>query len=338
MSAHTPDEVAAAHLVLDATAAPSMHNAQPWRFRYAPSTGTFSLFADTARAMPHADPTTRGLHIGCGAALFNLRVAAAHLGLRPVIRLLPDPAVPELLATVRLGVPADVVGGTADPADTADDLALLYPAIHERRTSRDPFSDRRVPEEVRQALGAAAHREGATLAVPTGPHLQTVLNLINSAEGYDHMDPAREAETERWARSTTDEAAVDGVPQYAFGPLKRGGSAPARDFAGRARVAGRPRADFEDRPQLALLSTARDEPADWLRAGQALERVLLVATLHGLSTSFATQALEWPELRWVLRDPLSGTGQAQMVVRLGYGPPGPGTPRRPVAHVLVVED
>ncbi|WP_406154384.1 Acg family FMN-binding oxidoreductase [Streptomyces sp. NBC_01023] len=328
MSAHTPDEVDAARLVHDATAAPSMHNAQPWRFQYARSNAIFSLFADLTRAMPHSDPTTRGLHIGCGAALFNLRVAASHVGLRPVTRLFPDPAVPELLATVRLD----------EPDDRTDGLALLYPAIHERRTSRAPFTDRRIPEEVRQALGEAAHQEGATLALPAGPHLQTVLDLINDAEGYDHMDAAREAETEQWTRNTDDEAAVDGVPRYAFGPLKRGGSAPARDFAGPTPAGGRPRANFEDRPQLALLSTARDEPADWLHAGQALQRVLLVATLHGLSSSFATQALEWPDLRWVLRDPLSGTGQVQMVVRLGYGPPGPETPRRPVADVLTVED
>ncbi|WP_406112780.1 Acg family FMN-binding oxidoreductase [Streptomyces sp. NBC_01014] len=328
VSAHTPDEVVAAHLVLDATAAPSMHNAQPWRFQYTRSNGTFSLFADLTRAMPHSDPTARGLHIGCGAALFNLRVAASHIGLRPVTRLLPDPAVPELLATVRLD----------EPADRTDGLALLYPAVHDRHSSRAPFADRRIPDEVRQALSEAAHQESATLALPTGSHLQTVLDLINDAEGYDHMDAAREAETEQWARSATDEAAVDGVPEYAFGPLKRGGSAPARDFAGRVPVDGRTRTVFEDRPQLALLSTAQDEPADWLRAGQALERVLLIATLHGLSSSFATQALEWPDLRWVLRDPLSGTGQVQMVVRLGYGPTGPQTPRRPVAHVLTVED
>ncbi|WSV08936.1 nitroreductase family protein [Streptomyces sp. NBC_01020] len=305
-----------------------MHNAQPWRFQYARSNAIFSLFADLTRAMPHSDPTTRGLHIGCGAALFNLRVAASHMDLRPVSRLLPDPAVPELLATVRLD----------EAADRTDGLALLYPAIHDRHTSRAPFTDRRVPEEVRQALGEAARQEGATLALPTGPHLQTVLDLINDAEGYDHMDAAREAETEQWARSGTDEAAVDGMPEYALGPLKRGGSAPARDFAGHAPMDGRTRADFEHRPQLALLSTTQDEPADWMRAGQALQRVLLVATLHGLSSSFATQALEWPDLRWVLRDPLSGTGQVQMVVRLGYGPPGPETPRRPVADVLTVED
>jgi hypothetical protein len=54
-----------------------------------------------------------------------------------------------------------------------------------------------------------------------------------------------------------------------------------------------------------------------------MERVLLLATLKGLSSSFVTQALEWPDLRRPLHDPVTGTGYVQMVLRLGYGPPGP---------------
>jgi len=85
-----------------------------------------------------------------------------------------------------------------------------------------------------------------------------------------------------------------------------------RDFAGPRTVAGREAADFEHTPQLAVLSTSRDHPEDWLRAGQAMERVLLLATLEGLSGSFVTHPLEWPDLRWPLRDPVSGTGYTQM--------------------------
>lgn len=107
-----------------------------------------------------------------------------------------------------------------------------------------------------------------------------------------------------------------------------------RDFAGTRPVTGRGATEFERSPQLALLSTVEDRPEDWLRAGQAMERVLLVATLEGLSSSFATQALEWTDLRWPMRDPVAGSGRVQMVLRLGYGPEGPRTPRRPVPDVL----
>lgn len=164
-----------------------------------------------------------------------------------------------------------------------------------------------------------------------------MLELIRDAEGYDRGDPAREAEQHHWTRDTQAEAPVDGVPDYALGPCDASGRATTRDFAGTAVLAGRARVPFESRPQLALLSTAGDRPVDWLRDGQALERVLLTATFHDVSTSFATQPLEWPYLRWILRDPVFGTGHAQMIIRMGYGPAGPCTPRRPWEQVLTIE-
>jgi hypothetical protein len=86
-----------------------------------------------------------------------------------------------------------------------------------------------------------------------------------------------------------------------------------------------------------LLGTTGDRPEDWLKAGQAMERVLLEATLDGLATSLTSHALEWPELRWAVRDPQSVVGFVHIVLRLGYGPSGPETPRRPVHEVLDIE-
>ncbi|MDF3292704.1 Acg family FMN-binding oxidoreductase [Streptomyces silvisoli] len=319
-----------AELVRDATAAPSMHNAQPWRFRYSRGSGDFRLYADFDRAMPHSDPDARALHLGCGAALFNLRVAAANAGCHPDVTLLPDLGDTALLATVRLIAPRG--------DDVA--LALLHPAIHERHTSRYPFTETEIPAGLRTALTDAARQEGATLSFPSSWHLRLVEELAEDARARDLTDRDRQAELERWTRMGIAEAdtATDGVPDYAFGPRQRGGRAPMRDFSG-----GRPTADlgstpFENDPHLALLSTDGDRPRDWLRAGQAMERVLLLATLEGLATSFSTEALEWPDLRWPLRDPVSGTGCVHTMLRLGYGPKGPTVPRRPVRDILTIED
>ncbi|MFJ9736660.1 Acg family FMN-binding oxidoreductase [Streptomyces sp. NPDC101166] len=321
------DEKTISTLVAAATTAPSMHNAQPWRFRYLAGERVLLLRGDPERAMTRSDPGDRALHIGCGAALFNLRVAAADAHLIPGTTLLPDPRDPRLLAAVHL---ADA------PEDTRDEeLAPLYPAIRERHTSRHPFADRDIPDEVRTALREAAVSEGATLVFPGPWHSETVLGLVRDAESRDALDPDAEEDLVRWTRLGTDaDAAVDGVPEYAFGPRKWDGKAPVRDFSAHRRVADRGATTFEHTPHLALLSTPGDAPADWLRAGQALERVLLTATRADLATSLTSHALETPDLRLLTRDPLSGAGQVQMVLRLGYGPRGPATPRRPVRDVL----
>lgn len=314
-------------LVAEAVAAPSMHNAQPWRFRYLAGERTVLLLADTGRAMPRSDPEDRALTIGCGAALLNLRAAAAHAGLTPVVRLLPDPGEPLLLASVRLA--------GAPPSAADGDLARLRPAIPERHTSRHPFEERDVPEDVRAALRRAAALEGAELMFPGPWHVETVLDLVHDAESRDALHPDGMEDLHRWTRLGPEaERATDGVPEYAFGPRLRDGKAPLRDFAGRRPVAHRAGAAFEKHPHLALLSTPGDDRAAWLSAGQALERVLLEATLAGLATSLTSHALESRDLRLLARDPVGGRGHVQMVLRLGYGPRGAATPRRPVQEVL----
>ena len=313
-------------LVADAVRAPSMHNAQPWRFTFDTAAETVRLHADTDRSMPRTDPDLRALHLGCGAALFNLRVSAAHTGRQAEVRLLPDDADPSLLATVRLH-------GTERP-DPA--LTALYPAIRRRHTSRHPFSEREIPRIILTGLAEAARDEGAILTFPGSWHTDLLLNLVHDAEGRDTLDPGAFGEVTRWTRIGDAGRASDGIPASAFGPRKRDGKAPVRDFAGRRGVPGRGSAVFEWRPHLALLGTWRDEAADWLRGGQALERVLLLATADGLATSLTSHPLEWHDLRRLARDPLSAVGLVQMVLRVGYGPGGRATPRRPVEDVLQI--
>ncbi len=349
------DDLTVTALVTDAIAAPSMHNAQPWRFSCSPGCRTLRLWADPERALPQADPDDRALHIGCGAALFNLRVSAAHAGLPVRTTLLPDPERPALLAAVELAAEGEADGGT-------ERLRRLHPAVHERHTSRYPFEETGLSAAQLTALRHAAEQEGATLSFPVGWHLQLVLELADEGElrdrtavrddaagggagagtdppaggaGDDREPAPARPDLAQWTRiGAAAETADDGVPAYAFGPRRRGGRAPVRDFAAGTEVPGRETAAFESHPHLALLSTERDRPEDWLRAGQAMQRTLLAATLDGLSSSFVTQSLEWPELRWPLREPVSGHGLVQMVLRFGYGPRGTATPRRPVEEVL----
>ncbi|MFI2368080.1 Acg family FMN-binding oxidoreductase [Streptomyces sp. NPDC018833] len=314
-----------ASLIGDAVAAPSLHNAQPWRFRYFKESRTFHVLADRGRAVPHVDPQGRALHISCGAALLNLRASAARAGWDAKAMLLPAPADADLLATVQLLFPLQADEG----------LARLYPAINSRHTSRFPFEETDIPPAVQSALQEAAASEGARLQFLSSAHLDTVLELVEEGESLDLWDSGVQEDLARWTRTDAQaEATGEGIPQYAFGPRKRSGRAALRDFAGHGTVADRDTADFETSPNLALLSTAEDRPTEWVRAGQALERVLLLATLEGLSSSFATQPVERSELRWALRDPVHGVGAVQMVLRLGYGPPGHATPRRPVWEVL----
>ncbi|MFB6888310.1 Acg family FMN-binding oxidoreductase [Kitasatospora sp. NPDC056327] len=330
-------------------AAPSLHNSQPWRFRPTADGCGIEVHADPGRAVPLADANGAALHIAAGAALFNLRVAAAHLGRGAAVRLLPDPADPQLLAVLDLTPPATKASTTGTPTagtPTAGpagpfgrDLRDLHPAIAERHSSRQPFTNRDVPEAVAAELIAAAREEGVALAVLEEAGVRRVLAVTAEAEDRIAHDPARQAETRSWLRPDTAGApgAVDGLPYAVLGPQDHDARVPMREFAGRPPHhdgPAQPSQRFEALPQLCTLVTPGDGPADWLRTGQALERVWLLVTLHGLRLTVWHQAVEWGDLRWRLRDPADGPGHVQLVLRVGYGPPGAATPRRPLTDVL----
>jgi nitroreductase len=94
---------------------------------------------------------------------------------------------------------------------------------------------------------------------------------------------------------------------------------------------------FEPEPTLILLYTSGDTPTDWLRAGAAMQRVLLTATQHGLAATPLSQLLEVPKLRMLLADHINRQ-VIQTVLRIGYPiTPARSTPRRPLGDIVVAE-
>ncbi|MFJ6836767.1 Acg family FMN-binding oxidoreductase [Streptomyces sp. NPDC091209] len=318
MSSTYPDSSTVETLISAAIAAPSMHNTQPWRFRLAAESLTVEIHAAPEQGLPQEDPRGRALHIAAGAALFNLRVAVTHLGWKPVSRLLPDPHDPGLLASVRI---------TQRASPRAVHGVELYDAIWRRHSSRFPFTDRAVPAGILHDLVEAAQIEGAELAVAAPGEAGRLLRVTAEGEHRNHADPYRSAESRRW--TGRDEADGTGIPSAALGPQDAFEQLPMRDFSAQRSMERLPARPFERTPTLVSLATGHDRRSDWLRAGQSLQHVLLVATVHGLRSSLLHQALEWPDLREELRSPIAPFDHVQMLVRLGYGPDGPATPRRP---------
>lgn len=318
-----PDDIVPVmhELVHAASLAPSSHNTQPWLFRLRED--GIDLLADRTRALPVNDPNDRELTISCGCALFNLRVAAAAAGLRADVVLLPDAAEPDLLARVALAT-------TAAPGAEA----ALHAAVGKRRTFRKRFSSTPVDVDVIRWLVEAAQREGATLIMLHAPEARaSAAQLVAEGDALQWADPRWRRELAAWMhpRRRGDGLLVPGL----VAPMVQ---AVVRSFDMGDGVAATDRELADESPLLAVLVTVADTPRDWLMAGQALQRLLLVGVAHGLQASYLNQPVQVEALRPRLQNLTGQTGHPQVLLRLGSAAAAPrATPRRPVADVLIDE-
>ncbi|WP_307796206.1 nitroreductase family protein [Amycolatopsis sp. 195334CR] len=296
--------------------APSTHNTQPWLFRCSPA--GIDLHADLSRALTATDPDRRELLLSCGAALFNLRAAITALGAHPATVLLPRREEPTLLASVR---PLAVHSPDGR-------ITRLAKAIPRRHTNRMPFTTTPVPGHVLAALRRAAEVEHAWMPVLDQNQRDRLHRLVEKAHQVQVSNTAFLAEWQQWTHRPR--GSRDGVPLSAAGTVSNSDWT-LRDFGS---TGTRPPAGHGE-PLVVVIGSFGDLPADRLRTGQAMQRVLLTATAAGLDASFISQPVEVPSVRRELQKLLGGGLWPQMVLRIGYGSPTAWTPRRPLADVLL---
>jgi hypothetical protein len=316
-------ELALRRAAVQATLAPSVHNTQPWRFVL--TEDALDLYADADRQLRVLDPTGRQMLVSCGCAVLNARASLAASGYRGTAELFPAPEDRMLVARLR---------GRVNPSPDPDPLAALDAVAELRRTNRRRFADDPVPDAVVDSLIAAAEAEQAKLVpIRREEDRIAVAVLQQRADREQNGDPAYRAELRAW--TTDDPDRDDGVPAMA---VPRGGVAqddvPIRDFDTRG-TGGLPTETHSSANQcMVLIGTAADDAMSWVRAGQALERVLLEITRHGFVANTLTQAVEVPVTREGLRSQLRLNMYPHVLLRIGRAPATPAPRRRRMVDML----
>jgi hypothetical protein len=310
MSEPMTSEQVARYLVAEAVWAPSVHNTQPWRFVAADR--QISLYADVDRGLPVADPDGREMMISCGAALFNVRLALRVLGYVPEVRVLPDPGEPTLVARV----------GWGQCVPVSDFERRLASQVHLRRTHRGAFDPDPLPQGTLAALRDGAAREGAALRIMADDGRRAVLAAaVQTAEQELRLDGERVRELARWTPAPGS-ACSDGVPatSYPARAERTDPYFPGRDFA-RGHDWGLPPLSSAQWHRAAgvagVLSTAADRRVDWVNAGQALQRILLIAGTCGAAIAIHSQPVELPRLRELISGQLTDGAYPQLLLRIG---------------------
>jgi nitroreductase len=305
------------YLVGVAARAPSLHNTQPWRFKVGDH--AVELFADASRRL-REDLSGREMLISCGAALFGLRLAVRSLGYLAEVELFPEPAAPLLLARVR--------PGRAEPMTPLE--LRMFRAVPHRHTHRGPFEPGPLPAGLLPRLRHDAAAEGAMLTVvKAGPGYRKLAAILDGWSEGQYLDPVSRAEILRWTHGA-DAQARDGVPANAFPatPRRERGQLPQRDFDVGRRMGLLPSCG-PPAPVTAVLATPGDRPQDWLRAGQALQRLLLRAASQWVFADLQTQPLLTTSIRALIQTSLALPGPPQLLLGLGVARATRPTARRP---------
>ncbi|WP_063920514.1 Acg family FMN-binding oxidoreductase [Nocardia salmonicida] len=302
-----------------AARAPSLHNSQPWRWRW---DGTAAaLYVDAGRLLPATDMFNREGMLGCGVMLNHADVAWNAAGWEPRVTTFPEPTVRSHVASLE----------PVRPHVPSEPELLLAQAIERRYTDRTPMApptDRLVTQEILEFLG---HRSGTTIIFLDPPAVHALRGISATTAGLRRYDPLYQAELSWWAAAP--DAGRAGVPAATLPAATDRSRVPVgREFpSGTVEPAG----DGDDEAMVAVLSTPGDSAEDLLDCGRALSAVLLECTVRGLSTCTITHVVELPSARAAVAD-LVGLRYPQVLVRIGTArtDPPPRTPRRPLDDFL----
>ncbi len=306
--------------------APSLHNAQPWR--WVADGAIVDLFLDPQQIVRSADKSGREAIISCGAALDHFRTAMAAAGWATNVDQFPNPNNLGHLATVDFA-PVDYV------AQARRDRAA---AILRRRTNRLPFRAPKHWASFEPVLRSSFDNDLVSLDVLSDdvrPRLAEAARLTEALRRYDDLYHYEL----RWWTGLVDGS--EGIPQSALAS-----EADDRRVDVNRRFPIDPSnepssAGTYDQAKILMLSTSGDSHVDALNCGEALSAILLECTMAGLATCPVTHVTELEASRDMIRDLAIGPAAVpQVLIRVGIEPEGElapePTPRKPLHEVLEI--
>jgi hypothetical protein len=310
-------------LVRLACLAANSHNTQPWKFRLAAN--SLTIIPDFSRRTPIVDPDDHHLFASLGCAVENIVQAAPLLG--------PAAGI-ELPTDLHDGITVRLENAAIGPSPLAQ-------MIHLRQCTRTGFDGKPIANGDLKALemAAAGGKTNLTL-LASHEDIGRLGKLIADATMDQMQDSAFVAELKDWIRFSYGQALAtrDGLFSLCSGNPALPGPV-GRVLLGFAATAASESQRYEKQVKatsdIAIFSSAEDNPQHWFDAGRSYQRFALEATRLDLKHSFVNQPVEVSAFHSdLLKAAGRAEGRADLVVRFGYGPEMPRSLRRPVNSVI----
>ena len=217
----------------------------------------------------------------------------------------------------------------------------LFDAIVHRQSTRADDDGRAVNAADLATLQAASDIPGVdTIIVTDRPRIDRIRDLVIAGNSAQLADPAFMRELKSWLRFSPRYALETGDGLYAAAsgnpklPQWLGQRAFDMFFTAKSENDKYAR-QLNSSAGVVVFSGQREDREHWVQAGRACQRFALQATALGLKHAFINQPVEVLALRPELASLVGLTGRRpDIVMRFGYGPLLPYSPRRPVAAVM----
>lgn len=307
--------------------APSLHNSQPWLWRY--DGHTLRLYAVPERMLPTTDSGGRQLLLSCGAALDHLRVAVAAAGWRPSVDRFPNPNERNHLANITFHRSVIVTDAERARAE----------AVQRRYTERLPLAAPQSWADFEGILQSISEPGDAVVDVLPENSRPALAHAARMATSLRRYDSDYHAELHWW---TGHVISATGVPSGALvGRGEQDRVAINRPFPAKSTEPGRCTETEDDHAAVLVLSTASDTASDIVRCGEVLSSVLLEATVAGYATCPLTNLTEMARSRALIRSMVGERNLPQILIRIGGLPqrdsPPARTPRLPLEQILSLD-
>jgi hypothetical protein len=265
-----------------------------------------------------------------GAFIENMAYAAAVDGYQLTVD--EPPIVPRRSSqiTVRFRCGAQP-GGRA---------ALMLDGARRRRTERGPYQPA-LPAGAAETLRAVDCEPGTGLTLLEDPaDRSAAAGLAGRAMRVVFSVPELRRDLARFVFTAADAPRSTGMPLASMNraaPAEVPGRTWVLDLASADEEAEAARERFEHAPVHFVVTSRADTLPGWIAGGRTLQRVLVTATVLGLSHCLAAGPSEIPTLLPALRRLTQGEGRPLILGRLGVPSApaqGAASPRRPVADVV----
>ncbi|KGY13013.1 twin-arginine translocation pathway signal protein [Vibrio tubiashii] len=344
---HTYDDIRKT-LLSYAMLSANPHNTQAWKVAL-PRKDTILLYVDPDRLLPETDPIYRQIHIGQGAFIESLVIAASHFGIGVHIDYFPQGEYDNQSLESK---PVASITLISEPTIAADPL---FHYLNARQSTKTPYAAEAIPRQQLNYLNQTTNNSTFQLRfVDAASDNGKMSDFLTRSMIIEEQNISRSLETISMFRFNDEEMVTQrdgfGLAQNGVTGTKRWIT--ERLFISREQAEADPQSFGKEgikltqevannAPHFGLLISDSNSRLDQIKAGRIYQRTNLVTASIGLVQHPMSQILqEYQDMLPLQAEfkkhyEIQPKQTVQMLFRLGNAPLTPPSPRREVNDIVL---